>query len=165
MNPRLDASAATPLRVAQLITHLARGGAQATVMGSLENPVPEIEMTLIAGLDEPGEGAFWEDERLQSTHVVRSNTLSRRLHPIKDAVFLVWLISWLRSEGPDVLHTHSSKPGVLGRLAGRLAGVPVVHTVHGWSFASLTGSTKGDRKPAITTSRCFFDGTRKAIRG
>jgi glycosyltransferase involved in cell wall biosynthesis len=48
---------------------------------------------------------------------------------------VLWLWAFLRREGIDVLHTHSSKAGLLGRLAGALARVPrVMHTVHGWSF-------------------------------
>ena len=42
----------------------------------------------------------------------------------------LWRI--LRAERPDVLHTHNPKPGLYGRIVGRLAGVPrVVHTTHG----------------------------------
>lgn len=46
------------------------------------------------------------------------------------------LIQLLRSLRPQVLHTHSSKTGILGRIAGRVIGVPVVvHTVHGFAFS------------------------------
>ena len=40
------------------------------------------------------------------------------------------LLSALRHERPDILHTHGYKAGILGRLAARLAGVPVVSTFH-----------------------------------
>lgn len=57
---------------------------------------------------------------------------TRSSNPIDDvrAVVQVWRL--LRRERPDVLHTHNPKPGVLGRIAGRVAGVPlVVNTQHG----------------------------------
>jgi glycosyltransferase involved in cell wall biosynthesis len=50
-------------------------------------------------------------------------------------VALFKLISIFRKEDIDLVHTHSSKAGILGRWAARLAGVPiVVHTIHGWGF-------------------------------
>lgn len=53
--------------------------------------------------------------------------------PFRDAAAVIRLASMLREV--DLLHTHSSKAGILGRAAARLAGVrAVVHTVHGWSF-------------------------------
>jgi glycosyltransferase involved in cell wall biosynthesis len=57
---------------------------------------------------------------------------TRGMHPIADlrAAIALWVI--LRRERPDVLHTHNPKPGLYGRIVGRLAGVPVVvNTVHG----------------------------------
>ncbi len=52
-----------------------------------------------------------------------------------DLITLCRLILLFKKEGIDLVHTHSSKSGILGRWAARLAGVPVVvHTIHGWSF-------------------------------
>jgi glycosyltransferase involved in cell wall biosynthesis len=57
------------------------------------------------------------------------------VHPVRDAACLWELVSLLRKMCPDVVHTHSSKAGVLGRLAAAIVGVPVtVHTIHGMSF-------------------------------
>ena len=137
------------LHVAQIITHLARGGAQATVLGSLEHS-DRVRHSLLAGPDDPGEGTFWQDDRLQLATVVRVDSLHRRLSPRADLRCLLTLIRWIRAEKPDVIHTHSSKPGVLGRIAAFLTRTPVVHTVHGWSFAPLTGRS---RRAAVMLER------------
>lgn len=58
-----------------------------------------------------------------------------RITPLADLGTLIRLIRYFRQERFDVVHTHTVKPGLLGRLAARLAGVPVViHTVHGFYF-------------------------------
>ena len=57
---------------------------------------------------------------------------TRSVDPIADVVAMVSLWKLLRLERPDVLHTHTPKPGLYGRVVGRIAGVPaVLNTVHG----------------------------------
>ncbi|MEO8692711.1 MAG: sugar transferase [Acidimicrobiales bacterium] len=57
---------------------------------------------------------------------------TRRMNIIADVKSAIELWRVLRRERPDVLHTHNPKPGIYGRIVGRLAGVPVVvNTVHG----------------------------------
>lgn len=61
--------------------------------------------------------------------------LVREIRPWTDLRALGALEGLFRRLRPDVVHTHSSKAGVLGRIAARRAGVPcVVHTAHGWGF-------------------------------
>ena len=61
--------------------------------------------------------------------------IPRGLNPVLLAWSLVRIWTVLRRVKPDVVHTHCSVPGIVGRLAARLAGVPVVvHTVHGFAF-------------------------------
>lgn len=68
-----------------------------------------------------------------TVHEVRH--MVQPLRPFKDLLALLEIIRILRREKIDIVHTHNSKAGFLGRLAGRLAGVPVVvHTVHGFAF-------------------------------
>lgn len=61
--------------------------------------------------------------------------LVREISPGQDRRALRKLTQLFREQRFDIVHTHSSKTGILGRLAGRLAGVPVLmHTVHGYAF-------------------------------
>jgi glycosyltransferase involved in cell wall biosynthesis len=67
--------------------------------------------------------------------VVQVPSLVREVRPAADAVALVELVRLMRRIRPHVVHTHTAKAGVLGRLAARLARVPVVlHTYHGHVF-------------------------------
>ena len=61
--------------------------------------------------------------------------LPRGFNPFLLVWSLLEIVSYLRRVKPDLVHTHCSVPGIIGRLAARLAGVPVVmHTVHGFHF-------------------------------
>jgi glycosyltransferase involved in cell wall biosynthesis len=58
-------------------------------------------------------------------------TLVRPISPLSDIAALRDLVSTFRGLSPDVVHTHTSKAGILGRVAARVAGVPrIVHGVH-----------------------------------
>jgi glycosyltransferase involved in cell wall biosynthesis len=59
-------------------------------------------------------------------------SFTRSANPVQDVKAFVELVRLLRAVRPDVLHTHNPKPGILGRIAGRLARVPrIVNTQHG----------------------------------
>jgi glycosyltransferase involved in cell wall biosynthesis len=67
-------------------------------------------------------------------------SLVRPLHPWKDMRAWQALTRRFRQLRPELVHTHSGKAGVLGRLAARRAGVPlIVHTLHGPSFGPFQG--------------------------
>ena len=68
-------------------------------------------------------------------------TLVREVRPILDAWAMLALWRLLRRERPALVHTHTSKAGVVGRLAAWLARVPVViHTPHGHTFYGYYGA-------------------------
>jgi glycosyltransferase involved in cell wall biosynthesis len=120
-------------RVAHLITRLDLGGAQVNTLASCAgHDRSRYAVALLAG-----EGGHLDGEArsLDDVFVAITPELEHRIRPLKDARATLRLARWLKHNRVDVLHTHSSKAGVLGRLAARMAGVPVVvHTVHGWSF-------------------------------
>ncbi len=69
--------------------------------------------------------------------------LTREVNPIKDLMALIQLTALFRQERPEILHTHTSKAGVLGRIAGRLVGVPTLaHTPHGHVFYGHFGPVR-----------------------
>lgn len=67
--------------------------------------------------------------------------LFRKVSPIPDVLALIDLYRCMRRLGPDMVHTHSSKAGLIGRLAAAATGVPhVVHTPHGHVFYGHFGA-------------------------
>src|SRR5262245_12013268 len=64
-----------------------------------------------------------------------NHALIREVRPITDFRAFLSLWNFFRRERPQIVHTHSSKAGILGRWAAKLAGVPVIfHTAHGFGF-------------------------------
>src|SRR5258706_10565594 len=125
------------MRVTHVITRLVVGGAQentvATVLGLRDRP--GVEVDLISGPTIGPEGSLESAFAHYPGLLTIVPTLVRPIHPWKDTVALIQLGRLLRVRQPDVVHTHSGKAGVLGRLAARRAGVPViVHHIHRPSF-------------------------------
>ena len=86
--------------------------------------------TVITG----GSGSFVDSLRAEGVPVTILRHLAVPIRPIQDLRALGEIRTALRSIVPDLLTTHSSKAGILGRLAGRALGIPVVFTAHGWAF-------------------------------
>ena len=121
-----------PLKVAHMITQLELGGAQRNTLYTVAHLDRErFDPVLVSG---PG-GILDDEARSQPIASEFVSCLQRDIHPVLDIVAFVQLYRWLRRERPHIVHTHSSKAGLLGRLAAYLAGVPViVHTFHGFGF-------------------------------
>jgi len=120
-------------RVLHLITRLELGGAQENTLFCVRHhDRSRFEVELAAG-----QGGILDDEA-QVIPDARVHLLPYLAHPVRpagDLLAVLRLRALLRAREIDVLHTHSSKAGVVGRAAAALAGVrAVVHTAHGWSF-------------------------------
>ena len=84
----------------------------------------------------PG-GPLLDLVRDEGMEVITFPELVQPIAPVKDISAVINLYRYLRKNEYHVVHTHNSKAGFVGRLAARLAGVPVViHTVHGFAFHS-----------------------------
>ena len=123
-------------KVFNVITKLAVGGAQETALAYCSQLDPaRWATTLVTGRERSPEGDMFDEAARRGVSVLTVPSLRRRINPVTDMRALIELVRLFRRERPDIVHTHSSKAGLVGRLAARIAGVPVVvHTVHGWSF-------------------------------
>ena len=130
------------MRVTHIITRLIVGGAQENTVSSVLGlrRKPGLEVDLITGPTTGPEGSL-ESSFADIPHALTvTSHLVRPVHPLKDWLALRDLTQLLRKRRPDIVHTHSSKAGVLGRIAARRAEVPViVHTIHGPSFGPFQG--------------------------
>lgn len=130
------------MRVTHIITRLVIGGAQENTLYTVRGlrQKPDLDVTLISGPTIGPEGSL-ENEARNTIPVTIVPELVRPVHPIKDLVALRKLESILREQKPDIVHTHSGKAGILGRIAARKAGVPIViHHIHGPSFGNFQGA-------------------------
>jgi len=126
-------------RVAHLITKLEWGGAQentlATVRGLARDRFDPVLIAGTGGILDPDAAS------IPGVRVLRVGSLVREIRPADDLRALRDLTSILREEkrlaagSPLVVHTHSSKAGILGRAAARRAGADLVlHSIHGFGF-------------------------------
>jgi glycosyltransferase involved in cell wall biosynthesis len=124
------------MRICHVITRLIVGGAQENTLLTCRGLVRAgHEVTLVAGPETGPEGSLWSWAESGCGRVIRLDPLRRNVHPWHDLRALQQLTRRLREVRCDVVHTHSSKAGILGRQAARWANVPViVHTIHGMSF-------------------------------
>lgn len=123
-----------PYRVLFVITRLIVGGAQETVMLLAEGlDKKHFQTDVLCGPQTGTEGSLIEEVRRRGISLTILPDLVRELDLIKDLKAFWKLYRFMKSGAYDIVHTNSSKAGILGRWAAWLAGIPViVHTVHGW---------------------------------
>lgn len=130
------------MRVTHIITRLVIGGAQentvATVLGLREKP--GVDVDLVSGPTSGPEGSMEPIFAVYPGLLTIVPSLIRPVSPWSDIRAFGSLTALLRASRPDIVHTHSGKAGILGRLAARRAHVPVIiHHIHGPSFGPFQG--------------------------
>jgi glycosyltransferase involved in cell wall biosynthesis len=78
--------------------------------------------------------AYQEPLRAGGIQTVSLRSLVVPISPLRDLQALREIRALLKTFQPDLVSTHSSKAGILGRVAARTLGIPVIFTAHGWSF-------------------------------
>jgi glycosyltransferase involved in cell wall biosynthesis len=137
------------IRVLHLITRL-------TVGGSSENTVATVVALARAGYTcalavsfRESDPAVLEDARRRGCRLVDVPSLGREVALVSDVVALYRILRLVAAERPQIVHTHTSKAGFVGRLAARIARVPaVIHQPHGHVFYGYWGP----RRTAVYTA-------------
>lgn len=153
------------VKICHIITRLIVGGAQENTLLTCRGLHERgHDVTLISGIETGPEGSLWSEAEAIGCRLVRLESLRRAIRPAADVRAIFDLTRILHELAPDVVHTHSSKAGILGRIAARRAsgtsrrlkpvaqelagasrglekpaargaGIPlIIHTIHGMSF-------------------------------
>jgi len=127
------------MRIAHVITRMIVGGAQENTLLNCQDLIREYgdEVLLVTGPALGPEGDLLEQGRGGEVPLAMVDSLRRAIHPIRDWQAYGEIKRVLRDFKPDIVHTHSAKAGILGRLAAWSLKVPaIVHTIHGAPFGA-----------------------------
>lgn len=121
------------ISILYVITKLELGGAQKQLLKLIEHLDQE---KFLPFLFTAKDGLLLQEaQSITGLRLKKSRYLGRSINPLKDLLALAEIYLFIKNNKIDIVHTHSSKAGILGRWAARLAQVKIIlHTVHGWSF-------------------------------
>ena len=127
---------AKKLKICHLITRMIIGGAQENTLFSCRGQIENgHQVTLTTGPTTGPEGKLLEEQKVDGLQVDIFPNMIRALNPMKDFKAYIDLKKYFKEQKFDVVHTHASKAGIIGRAAAWAAKVPaVIHTVHGPAF-------------------------------
>ena len=126
-------------RVLHIITEMERGGAQLFTLFTVENLDNDRFDPYL--LSNPRGILNGDAQKTLRERFLTVTSLVRPLSPLDDLKALFQIRNMVRSLNPEIVHTHSSKAGILGRWAAKLSAreVKLVHTVHGFAFSPFHG--------------------------
>ena len=124
------------LKICHVITRMIVGGAQENTLFTIIGHIQKgHEVVLVTGPSPGPEGELLKKVNCPEFEVVEFASMVREINPVQDIKAYFALKKFFRERKFDVVHTHCSKAGIIGRAAAWNAGTPlVVHTVHGQAF-------------------------------
>jgi glycosyltransferase involved in cell wall biosynthesis len=154
MRPHQPETTSKPMRILHLITRLILGGAQENTILSCAGQVEAgHEVHLAFGPIYGPEGSLHHQAVQSGAQLMELSAMRRAINPLADWRAFRQCVSLIRRIEPDVVHTHSSKAGILGRLAAWKLGIPaVIHTIHGLPFHPYQSIWKN--RLYIASERC-----------
>lgn len=152
------------IRVVRVIARLIIGGPTTHVVNLHTGMDPHsFAQVLATGLENPGEGSLLDETLARGVKpIVIPAMVAEASFKFRDMLALWKLHRLIRREQPDIVHTHTAKAGFLGRVAARLAGVPVVihtyhgHILHGYYGPVTTGILRGMEKMLARITDCII---------
>ena len=125
------------IKVAHIITRLIIGGAQENTLYTIESLQEDerFEVSLISGETLGPEGKLYQTDEFKIRRLIVCSNLTREIEPLNDIKAFLFLFRLFKKEKFDIVHTHSSKAGIIGRIAAFFAKTPlIIHTIHGLPF-------------------------------
>src|SRR3989338_6208181 len=121
------------INILYVITKLELGGAQKHLLSLITNSDKSKYNIFLFTAQE---GLLLNDAlAISGLSIKTSSNLTRPINFFKDLLALLEIYNFIKKHNIDIVHTHSSKAGIIGRLAAKLAKTKIIiHTVHGWSF-------------------------------
>lgn len=135
---------ADAIRVMRIISRMNIGGPSTHVVLLNAGLDPgAYDCLLVCGSEGTSEGSLRDVAETMQLRMATIPELGREIAPLRDVLTLFKLYRLMRRERPHIVHTHLAKAGFVGRLAARLAGVPIVlHTFHGHVFHGYFSASK-----------------------
>ncbi|WP_346353542.1 glycosyltransferase family 4 protein [Azotosporobacter soli] len=128
------------IRILYVITMSIIGGAQVHLLQLIDELAEYIEPHVVVG-----ETGWLYDELIKrNISVYCIESLVREISLLDDVRATAGIAKIINRIKPDIVHCHSSKAGIVGRIAAKWCGVPVLFTAHGWAFTE--GVTEWKRK-------------------
>ena len=132
----IENNSVSKIKVLHPITRLIVGGAQENTLFTAERlPKNFFKVDVLSGIQTGSEGSLIEEAYQRQISLLLVPELLREISPLNDWKAYKKIKSIIREGKYSIIHTHSSKAGILGRIAALHASTPIIiHTVHGWSF-------------------------------
>lgn len=115
-----------------IITKSEIGGAQSILIDLIQGFQKDYSVHLATRT----KGSLTESVNLANITIHFIPSLVRPISLLDDFRAVNEFVALIRRIKPDIIHAHSSKAGLIARIAGRICRVPVVFTAHGWGFSS-----------------------------